>query len=148
MKSGFNTYTKLVTVCENETVSNELPYILEEAVDANRRSDGVYDWTHIEKIHVDRWLKAREEHKKDIKTTTTFKLESLANTHRNRIRTLEQQISDAMDDNIRRMRQSELETVQEKYEQKVRRIKETADRAEIYTTLLVNGVISIMKEGS
>lgn len=146
--SGFNTYTKLVTVCENETVSNELPYILEEAVDANRRSDGVYDWTHIEKIHVDRWLKAREEHKKDIKTTTTFKLESLANTHRNRIRTLEQQISDAMDDNIRRMRQSELETVQEKYEQKVRRIKETADRAEIYTTLLVNGVISIMKEGS
>ena len=91
------------------------------------------------------WLAERDIHKLDVKTTITFKLESLANTHRNRIRSLEQQVRDAFDDNIRRMRQSELETAQEQYERKVTDIKETADRAEIYTTLLVNGVISIME---
>ena len=45
------------------------------------------------------------------------------------------------------MRQSELETVQENYNQKYAEIKATAERADIYTTLLVNGVITIMKGG-
>ena len=69
----------------------------------------------------------------------------MANTHRNRIRTLEQQVRDAFDENIRRMRQSELETAQETYARKIVSIKETAERAEIYTTLLVNGIISVVE---
>ncbi len=44
------------------------------------------------------------------------------------------------------MRQSELETAQENYARKVQAIKEMADRADIFTTLLVNGVISIVEE--
>ena len=43
------------------------------------------------------------------------------------------------------MRQSELETAQENYARKVASIKETAERAEIFTTLLVNGVITVME---
>ena len=94
------------------------------------------------------WLAERDLHRRDVQTTLTFKLESLANTNRNHIRSLEQQIKDAVDDNIRRMRQSEMEKVQEKYNQKYAEIKATADSADLYTTLLVNGVITIMKEGS
>ena len=141
---GFNTYTRLITVCENETVASELPFILEDAVNVESKAESGYDWSSLEDKHVKMWLAERDIHKRDVKTTITFKLESLANTHRNRIRSLEQQVRDAFDDNIRRMRQSELETAQGQYERKVTDIKETADRAEIYTTLLVNGVISIL----
>lgn len=141
---GFNAYTRLITVCENETVAKELPYILEEANNAENKAEGEYDWTTLEESHVQMWTKEREAHKKNIRTTTAIKLESLANTHRNRERSLEQQIRDAIDENIRRMHQSELETAQEKYERKVAEIQETADRAEIYSTLLVNGVITIL----
>jgi len=142
---GFNTYTRLVTVCENETIANELPFILEDASNVDGKVDGVYDWSMLEDMHVQMWLTERDAHKREVNSTTTFKLESLANTHRNRIRTLEQQIRDALDGNYKRMRQSELETAQEQYDQKVAAIKETADRAEIYSTLLVNGVISVME---
>lgn len=145
--AGFNTYTRLITVCENKTVANDLPFILEEAVNADGKADGSYDWSALEDAHVQMWLAEKEKHKRDVNTTVSFKLESLANTHRNRIRFLEQQYRDALDENIKRMRQSELETVQEQYERKVSSIKETASRVEIYTTLLVNGVITIMKEG-
>lgn len=141
--AGFNTYTRIVTVCENEAVSNELPFILEEAANVDTNDDKTYNWTALEDMHVQMWLAAREAHKRDVNTTVTFKLESLANTQRNRIRSLEQQVRDALDESIKRMRQSELENVQEQYEHKVLAIKQSADRAEIYTTLLVNGVITI-----
>lgn len=143
---GFNTYTRLITVCENEIVAKELPYILEEAVNVDNKTEGNYDWNNLEDRHVQMWTKEREVHKASVRTTTKIKLESLANTHRNRVRSLEQQIRDAIDENIRRMYLSELETAQEKYEHKVSDIKETADRAEIYTTLLVNGVITISND--
>lgn len=42
------------------------------------------------------------------------------------------------------MRQSELDTVREKYSRKITEIKEIADKADVLTTLLVNGVITIM----
>ena len=144
--TGFKVYTKLITVCENEIVANELPFILEEAVPIEDRNDGKFDWTSLEEKHVQLWLEEREAHKRDVKTAIVFKLESLANTHRNRIRSLEQQVRDAFDENIRRMRQSELETAQENYGRKVNNIKEIAARADIYTTLLVNGVISISED--
>lgn len=146
--TGFNTYTKLTIVCENDIISKELPYIIEEAADADKRADGSFDWTALENLHVQMWLAERDLHRRDVQTTLTFKLESLANMNRNHIRSLEQQIKDAVDDNIRRMRHSEMENVQEKYNQKVAEIKATADSADLYTTLLVNGVITIMKEGS
>ena len=143
--SGFNTNTRLITICDNETVSNELPYILEEAVGEKSKTDEKLDWTALEDKHVQMWQREREVHKRDVRTVLAFKLESLANTHRNRIRSLEQQIRDAFDDNIKRMRQSEFETVQENYARKVAAIKEAADHAEIYTTLLVNGVVKVLE---
>ena len=73
-------------------------------------------------------------------------MESLANTQRNQIRSLEQQIQDAVDENIRRMRKSELENAQEKYNRKVQTIRDTAERADIFTALLVNGVVSVTEE--
>ena len=143
--TGFNTYTKLITVCENEVIANELPYILEEATNVDNDLEGTFDWSALEEKHVMLWLAERDKHKGDVKATLSYKLESLANTQRNRIRSLEQQVRDAFDDNIKRMRQSELETVQENFAKKVMTIKTMADQAEIYTSLLVNGVITVLE---
>lgn len=75
----------------------------------------------------------------------TFRLESLENSRRNRVRSLKQQISDAIDDSIRRMRMSELETVKERYDRKAEAIRAVASKAELYSTLLVNGIITIVE---
>lgn len=142
--TGYNPYTKLLTVCENEKIAAELPYLLEDASNSEGEPDGQFDWTDIEKRHVKMWLEASAKHKSEIKSTESFKLESIANTFRNRIRSLEQQVQDAYDENIKRMRQSELETVREKYTRKISEIKATADKADILSALLVNGVITIV----
>lgn len=143
--TGFNEYTRLVTICESKQIAEELPDILENASNAPISQTMSYDWSDLEGLQVVRWMDARSKHKRDVTTTITFKLESLANNQRNRIRSLEQQIQDAFDDSIRRMKMSELETVQENYSRKVNEIQSLATKADIYTTLLVNGVITIME---
>ena len=143
--TGFNEYTRLVTICENEQVAAELPDVLENASNSPINEITSCDWSDLEGIQVARWMAARTDHKRDVTATITFKLESLANNQRNRIRSLEQQIQDAFDDSIRRMKMSELETVQENYSRKVNEIQSLATKADIYTTLLVNGVITVME---
>lgn len=142
--TGYNTYTKLITVCENEKIAVELPFLLEDADSSESKPNGQFNWSSIENHHVSMWLEAREKHKSEIKALEAYKLENITNTFRNRIRSLEQQIKDAYDENIKRMRQSELDTVREKYSRKITEIKEIADKADVLTTLLVNGVITIM----
>ena len=142
--TGYNTYTKLITVCENEKIAVELPFLLEDADSSESKPNGQFNWSSIENHHVSMWLEAREKHKSEIKALEAYKLESITNTFRNRIRSLEQQIKDAYDENIKHMRQSELDTVREKYSRKITEIKEIADKADVLTTLLVNGVITIM----
>lgn len=143
--TGFNEYTRLVIICKNEQIAEELPDILENASNSPISKTMSYDWSDLEGLQVVRWMDARSKHKRDVTTTITFKLESLANNQRNRIRSLEQQVQDAFDDSIRRMKMSELETVQENYSRKVNEIQSLAAKADIYTTLLVNGVITIME---
>ncbi|MBD5080994.1 MAG: DEAD/DEAH box helicase [Ruminococcaceae bacterium] len=144
--TGYNTYTQLITVCENEKIAKELPYLLEEATESEREPVGQFDWSDLENRHVKMWQEAREKHKTDIKSTEAFKLESIANTFNNRIHFLEQQLINAHNDSIKRMRQSELDTVRKKHSQKISDIKCIADRADVLTTLLVNGVITITEE--
>ncbi|MDE5759111.1 MAG: hypothetical protein K2H85_10945, partial [Allobaculum sp.] len=144
--TGYNTYTKLITVCENEKIAIELPYLLEDTTGSESEPIGQFDWSDLENRHVKMWLDAREKHRSDIKSIEAFKLESITNTFRNRIRSLEQQIKDAYDENIKRMRQSELDTVREKYSRKISEIKGIANRADVLTTLLVNGVITIEED--
>ena len=142
--TGYNTYTDLITVCENDKIAAELPSLMEEASDTGVIPDGEFDWSEIESHHVIMWQEACDNHKSKIKSIETFKLESIANTFRNRIRSLNQQIRDANEENIKRMYQGELEDVQEKYAHKVSIIKGIADKADVLATLLVNGVITIV----
>ena len=129
-------------------IENELPYIMEDSLNIDNRTQGNLDWSELEMRHAERWNSSVKNHKRNCFTTMTFKLESLANTNRNRIRSLEQRIKDSIDERIKRMYQSELETAKENYNKKVAEIKDMTQKADIYATLLINGVITITKEGN
>ena len=145
--SGLNTFTKLVTVCENQIVAKELPSILEEAGEADCGSqNGTYDWSSLENIHFQKWHEAQEAHRRDVKTAMSFRLESLANNHNNKVRWLEQNRDHSTDPSIRRMYQSQLDTEQENYPLKAAAIKKIEEQSDIYAQLLVNGVLTIQEE--
>ena len=144
--TGFNTYTKLITVSDNDFIAAELPVMLEDGGGTVDGGDICFDWAGLEEKQVTLWMKERDTHKREIQATTLFKLESLENTYRNHKRSLEQQFQDAVDDSVRRMKQSELETLENKHLGKVNEINASATKADIYSTLLVNGIITVEGE--
>lgn len=144
--SGFHPYTKLVPVCEDDSIAREIPFILEACKDSLGNPKEAPDWTKLENRHVQLWMQARGEHKKEAGTTLTFKAESLANTQRNIVRMLDQQINDTANEGIRRMKESTLENKKDEYRRKLEKIRQVAASADVFSTLLVNGVVTVVEE--
>ena len=142
--TGSNPYSKLVTICENTLIARELPDILENSPAELTQDISIpLSWDNLELMHAQEWKIAKEKYLSEASNTAMFKLESLENTHRNRVRSIEQQIKDAFDELIRRMKMSELETVQADFDKRVERIKTEQARSDIHTALLANGVILV-----
>ena len=144
--TGASPFSKLVTICEEPALEKELPDILQNnPVTVSGDLDMNPNWDRLELLHATRWKKAKEQHLSDSANIAMFKLESMENTHRNRVRSLEQQINDTLDEQIKRMKISELETIQADFQKKADEIQTMQARADIHTALLANGVIIIEK---
>lgn len=143
---GFNSYTQLIAFCENDELANELTDIIETSNQSYMGAKGIFNWSVLEEEHARRWISASREHKRKVQSTIKFKLESLANSHNNKVRNLEQRINDASDESIRRMYKSSLESENEKYATKSAEISAMLQKADIYTNLLINGVIIVEQE--
>lgn len=141
---GINNSTKLITICDDKNIGDALPEIL---MDVNGSSSGgsskQYDWSKLDEKHIRDLINEKNEYRNYVKNTISFKLESLGNNHRNRVRILERQINESFDESIRRMRVSELENICSEYEVKENELKNKAEKADIYADLIANGVILI-----
>lgn len=143
---GLNPMFRVVPVCENELISEELTDILQEAETSASKAGVAEDtWAGLEGKHIALWQRERDSYLSGIKSTANYKLESISSNYRNRKRNLEQKIREMFDDNIRRMLQSELDNATKKYNFKVEEINDRASRADIHTSLIANGIIEIKR---
>ena len=142
---GVRSRFKLVAVSENDMISSEIIEILTSGSAGSQiKSDFAGRWRALETKHISMWHKERQECIEDANLSASYKLGSLESNFKHRKRGLEQQIRDAYDENIIRMKQSELENATEKYEAKVAIIKQQIAQSDIHTTLIANGVIRIV----
>lgn len=143
---GLNPMFRVVPICENEMIAEELTDILQEA--DTSPTTGTVDkgtWAGLEAKHIALWQQEKKTYLAGIQSTTNYKLESISSNYRNRRRTLEQKIRDAFEEKIRRMCQSELNTATEKYQIKVDEINDRTSRADIHTALIANGIIEVKR---
>lgn len=141
---GINPRFKLVTVCKDESVGEELIELLQMAVSENASGDVSADsWNGLEEIQINKWQKECIEHKKAVELSANYKLESIRNNFMSRKRALEAQIAEIEDSSITRMHRSELENVTEKYESKVVEIEKSKAQADIHVTLIAKGIMHI-----
>lgn len=143
---GLNPMFRVVPVCENDLIATELTNILQEAETSFVHSTvDKAMWTGLEGKHIALWQREKEVYLTSIQSTATYKLESIGSNYRNRKRTLEQKIHDAFEEKICRMYRSELNTATEKFQLKVDEINNRVSRADIHTSLIVNGIIEIKR---
>jgi len=143
---GMHPTFKVVPICENEMVSNEILNILQEAdTAATTATVNKGTWDALEPRHVALWLAEKQTYIANVQGNANYKLESISSNYRNRKRNLEQKIRDSFDERILRMYQSELQSATENYHARVAEINDRAARADIHTTLVANGVIDIKR---
>lgn len=135
---------RLVTVCENDMVENEMLEIIHTgSSETTDSADLDARWQSLEEKHINLWLEARKLNAEEVRLAAAYKLQSLRNNYNTKKLSLEQQLREATEERIIRMRQSELETANERFESKVKSIEREIEQTDIHTTLIANGVIRI-----
>jgi hypothetical protein len=71
-------------------------------------------------------------------------LASLNTTHHARIELLEDQVTKASHENIRRMRESELRSVEDDFAARSQKLQSTIARSDVTTTLLCSGIVEVV----
>ena len=141
---GINSRFKLVPVCKDLAVEEELIELLQMAVSNNVTENVVAStWDDLEEIQIGKWQEECAEHKKAVELSANYKLESIRNNYMSRKRVLEAQIADIEDSSITRMHRAELENATEKYESKVAEIEESKAQADIHVALIAKGIMHI-----
>ena len=89
------------------------------------------------------WQKAREDHRTHAARVAAFQRESLKTSHAARMALLREQLAQAQEDRIRRMRQSQIDTAELDYQRHLQDIDLAIARADIISEEVASGIILI-----
>lgn len=141
---GVRSDFRLVVVCEESHLAEELPeYLLSATTVESPAELQQGTWDALEKRHVQMWQEERERHIVSTKRIASYKLECLKNNFQNRKTMLEGRIAEMEDLRIITMHKAALKNATERYHQRVAVIEAQSKMADIHTTLIANGVITV-----
>ena len=131
-------------ICSSDAVTPELAQLLEKAVDANiHENSSDLSSGYLDTKHYQLWSDAREKHKQKNQELAEFRRESLSTSHQARIGLLHEQLDHAENENIKRMRLSQIGSAKADYARRVRELNDAIEKADIVTELVAYGTINI-----
>jgi SNF2 family DNA or RNA helicase len=101
------------------------------------------EWDALFEKHHTQWSEARAEYLQDNETLTEHRLQSLNASHHARCQLLLDQLDQATNEKIRRMKQSELSRAEQDYERRKQELQQAATSADIHADRFVTGMISV-----
>jgi superfamily II DNA or RNA helicase len=136
----------LRSVAANEAVTIHLNRLLEKAtdltVDNSIETSSAY-WDALDGQHYKLWSDARVKHRQRTQELVEYRRESLTTSHRARIALLEEQLKQAGNEKIRKMRQSQISTAEADYTRHIQDLDIAMERAEITAEPVAYGIIEV-----
>jgi hypothetical protein len=96
-------------------------------------------------VHHQRWLTESTQHAEENRQLLGIRTQSLTASHRARIALLEEQLRNATNEKIQKMRQAELDRAQVDFHVRVTALQKAADSGDIRANAAVLGVIEIKR---
>ena len=136
----------LKPIASARELTPHLSRLLEKAVDA--QPDGPGDAATpipdaLEAQHHKLWSEARVQHQQHTQELVAYRKESLLTSHRARLALLQEQLDQTDNENLQRMRRSQIETAGTDYERRIQELDRAMDRADIITEPVAYGVLTI-----
>ncbi|MBN1547159.1 MAG: hypothetical protein JW902_10915 [Syntrophaceae bacterium] len=133
-------------VASSEVLSGYLADLLETAEEAWTDRPDASDfsvWDSLDTQHYKLWSEARAKHRQRTKELAEYRRESLSTSHRARMALLEEQLNQASDEKIQRMRKSQIATAESDYARRLQELDIAMERADITAEPVAYGVISV-----
>ena len=134
---------EIVVTSNNEALSAEMAGLLVAAEDSANPSEPTAAGD-LDDLHYAAWTDARSAHIDRARVHVERQLASLKTTHHARVELLEEQVATAPHENIRRMRESELRSVEADFVARSQRLESAIARSDVTTTLLCSGVVEVV----
>ncbi len=133
-------------VASSEQITAHLGKLLEKAEEHPTTADSIpepSDWNALDNHHYKRWSEAREKHQRKIRELAQYQREILNTSHRARISLLEEQLVQASNNKIKRMRQAQITTAEADYARRIQKLDIAMKRADITAQPVAYGIIYI-----
>lgn len=133
-------------IASSEEITAHLSRLLEKAVDltTNDQGDsGVPVWKELDDQHYDLWSEARAKHRQRTQELAEYRRESLSTSHRARIFLLEEQLKQASNEKIQKMRQSQIAAAEADYARRIQDLDIAMERADIVSEPVAYGIIEV-----
>ena len=115
--------------------------LLERAEDAETGEQG--EWDELETQHHRLWSEARTEHQQRTQELAAYRRESLATSHQARMALLREQLEKASDENIQRMRRSQIGRAEADYNRHVEELDRAEEKVDIVAEPVSYGILDI-----
>ena len=142
-KKGIKSDQNLVAVCDTPEIEDTLFPLLKEAADGGGALPDRDIFEELDSRHYRKWAEEKANYVDQNNLLAEQRLQSLTISHRARCATIEEQALSATNENIRRMRKSELARANSDFDRTVADLKQAINSADIIAAPVVFGVISI-----
>lgn len=136
----------LKPIASNAMVTEHLGRLLESAADcpgAMPDGLGASVWDDLDAQHYSLWNDARSRHRQKTQEQAEYRRESLSTSHRARIALLEEQLSQATNEKIQKMRRSQIAAAEADYARRIQELDIALERADIVAGPVAYGVIHV-----
>ena len=137
-------------IASSETMTEHLSGLLEKAErDPTGRVD-VTDptlWDGLDAQHHRLWSETRTNHQRRTLELAEYRRESLATSHSARISLLEEQLSQATNEKIQKMRRSQIAAAEADYACRIQELDIAMERADVTAQLVAYGVLFVEGDG-
>ncbi len=98
-------------------------------------------WDELDAHHYKLWSEARAKHRQETQEVAAYRRESLSTSHKARIALLEEQLEQAGNENIQRMRRSQIAAAEADFKRRTQELDSAMERADIIFKPVAYGMI-------
>jgi hypothetical protein len=136
----------LSPVASSGAITLHLGRLLEKAVDVAADASEISGdpmWDELDAQHYKLWFEARAKHRQRTQELAEFRRESLSTSHRARIALLEEQLDQATNEKIQKMRQAQISAAEADYGRRIQDLDIAMERADVIAEPVAYGVIHV-----
>ncbi len=149
---GFRNDLVIKPIASNAVVTEHLSRLLECAADcpssAMRDGHEASVWSDLDDQHYSLWNDAGVRHRQKTQEQAEYRRESLSTSHRARIALLEEQLCQATNDKIQKMRRSQIAAAEADYARRIQELDIALERADIVASPVAYGVIHVSERSA